>query len=139
MQLLICGIPGTGKSEFSRWLVSKHRCVRCPQDEEPSNHFFDDVNLALDTSSDLIIDWGFPAFDPAFRPCMDFVRGLLSAGSVERWWFDGDRDAALLSYLRRGTASRSAWDRQIAGIDRRWSEICEVFTGRMLDVVSAGP
>ena len=69
---------------------------------------------------------------------MDFLRELVRR-HVEHWWFDGDRDAALHSFLKRGTVGRADWDRQLTGIEQRWKEISDVFAGRILNVISAGP
>jgi hypothetical protein len=82
----------------------------------------------------VVIDWGFPV------SCLPAVQTLIASG-VEPWWFDGDRDAALQSFLARPDhpATRADWDRQITAIQQHWNEIKVVFTGRILDVVSAGP
>lgn len=136
MQLLICGIPGTGKSTFAEWLVSEHQYVRFPdQDEQPLTEA--DVNRALGIA-DAVIDWGFPAYNPDFKLSVRAVRELTAVHHFEHWWFDGDRHAALQSFLTRGTVSRAAWDRQLAGIDEHWDEIQAVFADRIVNVISDG-
>jgi hypothetical protein len=51
------------------------------------------------------------------------------------WWFDGDRDAAHASFLRRGTVSQNEWDRQMSGIVSNWDKI-EATIDSKLDVIS---
>lgn len=133
MHLLVSGIPGTGKSTFSRWLVSQHGYLRCPlaDQDEPGDHFFEQIDATLANGSDVVIDWGFPP------PLLEYVRRLVGGGVVN-WWFDGDRDAALQSYLSLGKP-RSAWDAQLAAIGQRWDQISDVFSGRILQVISTGP
>jgi hypothetical protein len=144
MHILVCGIPGTGKSKFSRWLVSEHNYVRCPRKDEPSTDFSVEVDNALLANEDVVIDWGFPAFDPAFRGCLGFVRHLIEERNVEQWWFDGDRDAAFRSFRDRNAKegrppSQREWDRQLNGINSHWPEIFAVFSGRILNVIEGGP
>lgn len=133
MQLLVSGIPGTGKSTFSRWLVRQHGYSRCPlaDEDEPSARFFEEIDDTLAKSSDVVIDWGFP---PSL---LEHVRRLVGRGVVN-WWFDGDRAAALQSYLSLGKP-RSAWNAQLAAIDQHWDQISTVFAGRILQVISTGP
>lgn len=136
--VLIAGIPGTGKSEFARWLVRHHRFVRCPASEEPSHNFVREVNEALVRHPRVVIDWGFPANKPALTTCLRFIESWINQG-VRAWWFDGDRNAALESFLARGTVSKADWDNQLAGINANWTEIEAAFAEHILDVVSAGP
>lgn len=140
MHILLCGVPGTGKTVFAKWLCSERSYVRRPTGTEPVGDFFGDVRAALRTHEDLVIDWGLPAFDPSFDPCLHFVISLISDG-VSHWWFDGDRDAALRSFLAREDhpATKADWDRQLAGIQAHWSEIAAVFAGRTVEVIAPGP
>jgi hypothetical protein len=124
VHLLIAGIPGTGKSTFTRWLINHHHYVRCPFGEEPGPTFWADINEARATRPNVVIDWGFPV------SCLPAVRTLIASG-VKPWWFDGDRDAALQSFLARPDhpATRADWDRQITAIQQHWNEIKVVFRG----------
>lgn len=133
MHLLISGIPGTGKSTFSRWLVSQHGYARCPlaDRDEPGDQFFDEIDTTLASRSDVVIDWGFPPSR------LEDVRHLVDRGVVN-WWFDGDRAAALQSYLSLGKP-KASWDVQLAAIGQTWDQISSVFADRILEVVSAGP
>ena len=134
MPLLIAGIPGTGKSTFTRWLVSEHGYLRCPSAEEPGSTFFDEIDRARKTHKDVVIDYGFPLGK------LNRVRSLIANG-VEPWWFDGDRDAALQVFLARvgHPGTKFDWDTQLRQIVEHWKELETTFTGRILNVISSGP
>jgi hypothetical protein len=85
-----------------------------------------------------VIDWGFPANEPHLTACLAFVESLIER-RVRAWWFDGDRNAALASFLARGTVSKADWEAQLAGINANWPKIAAAFAGHILEVVSAGP
>lgn len=138
LRILISGIPGTGKSEFSRWLAREYNFLRCPSGEEPSETFLSDTRLALQEDR-IVIDWGFPANEPSLSMSLDFIEEARDVSGLQPWWFDGDRAAALESFLRRATVPRSAWDKQLAGIESNWTRIAEVFKPRILKVITAGP
>jgi hypothetical protein len=128
VQLLIAGIPGTGKSAFSRWLAENHGFAHFDVDWQSHQRPMEDWL----TEPLLVIDWGFPVSQ------LGTVRSLVQRG-VSQWWFDGDRDAALASFLARRTVSKLAWDAQIAAIDAEWANISAVFDHRIIDVISDGP
>jgi hypothetical protein len=75
-RVLIAGIPGTGKSAFTRWLACHHGFVRCPAGEEPDNAFGSEVLEAL-VHPRLVIDWGFPAYEPGLAHSLAFVELLI--------------------------------------------------------------
>jgi hypothetical protein len=114
MGVLLSGIPGTGKSSFSRWLVEHHGFV----------HFDVDIGR-LPSPTDLahpraVLHWRFPAGD-RFPETVEILLGFDALG-VARLWFDGDRAAALESYLGAGKP-KGDWDIQLAGIEAHWIEI----------------
>lgn len=139
MKLLLAGIPGTGKTTFAKWLVTEHRYVRYPPRDEPDGISFEETDAIVESNEDVVIDWGFPAFEPGFTPCIAFVRDLVERRGVSPIWFDGDRRAALQSFLDRGTVDKENWDVQLAGIDEHWDEISQLFAGRIIDVIAPGP
>lgn len=129
MHLLIAGIPGTGKSGFAKWLVREHGYLLCSPEKEPKGT----IRQARDRSSDVVIDWGFPV------SCLSTVDLLIKSG-VEPWWFDGDRCAALQSFLTRDCpGTKAAWVAQLDGIAKEWTRIKVLFDARILNVVFAGP
>ena len=134
MQLLICGIPASGKSEFARWLVKEHGYVRCPAGEEPGANFLEEIAQARRIDQNVVVDWGFPP------QLIGQVRELIADG-LSPWWFDGDRDAAFQSFVSRPDhpAAREDWDRQLSLINDGWPEIEAAFAGRILEVVHSGP
>lgn len=134
-RILISGIPGTGKSRFAKWLHDNHGFV---------HHDVDDLQGVPSTAwllqqDRLIVDWGFPANEPSLSRATAIIQSWISVG-VEHWWFDGDREAALESFLHRNTVSKRAWDIQLKGINQNWPEIAALFPpNRRLSVISPGP
>lgn len=114
--------------------MSKRDYVRCPSGEEPGANFFRDIDEARRTNDNVVIDWGFPVGR------LDTVRSLIASG-VEPWWFDGDREAALQSFLARTShpGTKPDWDVQLRNIEVNWNDLASTFEGRILDVISPGP
>jgi hypothetical protein len=137
--VLLAGIPATGKSTFGTWL-SKEKRFKHEDLEQHQNHlewlqrksprrFIDEVRAGR---PDFILNWEFPPDDHNFAK----VRGLVEAGTTP-WWFDGDRGAALDSFIKRDTVSRQAWDAQLAQVENRWSDIEDIFGANRIDVIDA--
>lgn len=82
----------------------------------------------------VVIDWGFPMSQLS-------VAQALVAHGVEHWWLDGDRDAAHQSFLSREDhpATEESWRVQIRCIEKHWEAVAALFSGRIIDVISAGP
>lgn len=132
--LIISGIPGTGKSEFSKWLVenynfSYHEYDKCQ--ENYSEGFFEKERA--------VIEWGFDSNEPGLSYCIGKIKFLIDDYGAQHWWFDGDRDAALESFSNRGTVKRSSWDRQLQGIEVNWKKISTFMSTRKLNVIKQGP
>jgi hypothetical protein len=138
--LLVAGIPASGKSSFGRWMSQQHR-FRHEDLEKHSNHlewlqrkparsFIDEVRWG---QPDFILDWGFPPNASTLAT----VRRLVEAGMTP-WWFDGDRTAALESFLARGSPLRD-WEVQMPKIEANWGEIEAIFGSNHIEAVSRGP
>lgn len=124
---VVAGIPGTGKSTFSRWLATERGFV---------HHDVDSRGVPTgDTIArrPIVVDWGFPAHETALSSCLNVIKEWKTMGA-QLWWFDGDRDMALQSFIRRGTVSKAAWDYQLLGISQNWAKIEAVIDHR-IDVV----
>jgi len=127
--IVVAGIPATGKSTFSRWLAAEHGFVHQDVDTQgmPSGQ-----TLA---NRPIVIDWGFPAHETALSSYLRLIEEWKMSGA-RLWWFDGDRDVALRSFIKRGTVSKEAWDYQLLGIDKNWSKISAVIDHR-IDVLNS--
>lgn len=79
-----------------------------------------------------VIDWGFPLAS------LSLVR-LFTLSGFPIWWFDGDRDAARESFIRRATVPAQAFTDQMASIDEGWFQIEDLIKDSIITVVSAGP
>ena len=141
--LLIAGRPGAGKSEFCRWLRDNRGYVHVETDKEP-----DWILLALgardgsptpllerlqQVGPDVAFEWGMR---------MEFlgaVPALVPLG-VEPWWFDGEEPAAREGWLMaHGEAGLPAYEIQRDAIAAHRLQIEQVFQGRIVGTVSAGP
>jgi hypothetical protein len=130
MQVLLAGVPATGKSSFAGWISEKYDLDNIDIDREPHRYGPD----AWRVMPRVVIDWGFPVH------CLPVVKQLVASG-FDHWWFDGDRDAARQSFLSRSghPANLAALDTQMGNIERHWKEIAELFSGRVVNVINAGP
>jgi len=144
--LLLCGIPGSGKTTYCKWLAQQKRFDHLNFDEllsgiGPPKHL-QLVELLKTSAKEFVhkvsrggrtvIDWGFPL------ACIGLVRELEQRG-VSVWWFDGDREAALQSFTARGDVPVEAFRIQMAAIEQGWSQIKDIVKGRTIKTVAAGP
>lgn len=142
--VLISGIPATGKSTYGRWLEDARGFLHIDVengglDRLPLRVAWTDVlrqpsgNLRLQEAlaavgRGVVLDWGYP---PGWLPA---VRALHESG-VTAWWFDGDREAARRSFLKRGNVSVEALDVQMARIKAVWTDLADFYAGRMIRAV----
>ena len=144
-QLLIAGLPGTGKSEFSRWLAETHGYLHVEVDaaveDDPvvqllvHRDVFNVLGVAdnlLARGPDVVLDWGF------VPSLLGRVRQLIRRG-FEPWWFNGDEDAARLAFCQSAQAPEALFDLQLGDIRSSWACIEKVFEGHVLDVISSVP
>jgi hypothetical protein len=149
--LVVCGIPGSGKSTFCRWLVST-QWVWVDTDEVFRSPLADPVvyevlgRLPVDVdrlvghlgarADNVVMEWGFQPL-----AYMDAIERLVTA-NVSAWWFDGDREAARRAYESRhhgDQAAMAALDLQMDRIELRWQRIEAAFHDRILITVGPGP
>lgn len=111
---LITGIPGTGKSEIGRHLEAAHG-FRHLDMEAALKRLNEGRSLVLEIFTgweqhDSVISWGFhPFYDVAA------IRTLAMLG-FKLFWFDGDRQAALRAFNRRGDVKEEMFHLQIHNI-----------------------
>ena len=127
--IVLTGVPGTGKSTYASWLHQTYGFVHQDVDRQglPSGSVL--------ARRPLVVDWGFPANEPGLTDCIALIRTWRTTGA-KVWWFDGDRDAALASFLKRGTVPKQSWDCQMRGINDNWSKIEAAIDGRV-DTISS--
>jgi hypothetical protein len=143
--LLIAGIPGAGKSGFSRWLEETHGYVHIEVDKALESDaavqllvhrdVFNVQGLAenlIARGPDVVLDWGF------VPSLLGRVRQLVRKG-FEPWWFTGDEDAARQAFLESGIAPETLFELQMADIQASWGRIEKVFHDRVLEVIASSP
>lgn len=144
--VLVCGIPGAGKTTYSKWLAQQKGFDHLDFDELLSGRGtpaqLQLIGLLKTSPKDFVhrlsrrgctvIDWGFPLAS------IPLIRELQERG-ISVWWFDGDREAALQSFTARGTVSREAFRNQMGAIEKGWNQIKEIIGERVIKTVAAGP
>jgi cytidylate kinase len=146
--ILVCGIPGSGKSTFCEWLEREKGFIHLDFDfllrEQGTQEKLSTIAPLLRSDLDnfvsgvrkagrsVAIDWGFPIAS------LGAVRLLKQKGFVP-WWFDGDREAAHEAFTRRGTVSLEALQVQMAAIERHWADIKRIIESNVIDAVLPGP
>lgn len=141
--LLICGIPGGGKSTFGRWLEETHGFFHVDMEDKgldssglrqsweeflgdlSSRVFYDRL---LDLQKPVVLDWGFPV---TFLMAVDVLRRQ----GVRPWWFTGDRLFARINFLKAKGPDPKPFDCQYAAISGHWGAISPVFSDRIIRIV----
>ena len=145
--ILVSGVPGTGKSTFGRWLELNRRFAHIDLENDGLDRFglrptWDliarlppvDVQPFLATMHGLerpvVLDWGFP---PLWLPLVQ----TLHAAGVTAWWFDGARAAARAAFIKRGTVSVAALDRQMHEIEQHEAVLGRFYGDRVIRAIEA--
>jgi hypothetical protein len=100
--ILIGGIPGSGKTWYGNFFAQHYGFVHF-DGEDPvlfdriKDHPSDALKDMLKEAGDVVLTWGF-------TPCgqADRVRMFMKHG-FKVVWFDGNREAALREYVKRGS------------------------------------
>ncbi len=143
---LVCGIPGSGKTTYSRWLTQEKGFHHLDFDELLSGRGtpaqLDLIELLKTSPEDFVrklskkrptvIDWGFP-------PSSISLIRLLQSRGIAVWWFDGDREAARQSFTARDTVSLDDFRTQMEAIEMAWNSIKEVVADGVINTIAAGP
>jgi len=107
VQILIAGIPASGKSSFGKWLADTKGFLHVDMellDNEPGSLGKNGLRKEWDAfcngsdhdslirelkgrTASVVLNWGFPAWTL-------HVVSALKASGVSLWWFDGDRVVA---------------------------------------------
>jgi predicted ABC-type ATPase len=100
--VLVAGIPGSGKTEYCRWLEREKGFLHLDFDELLTGHGTEEKLALIEQlrrtaeefvfaiskqGKPIVIDWGFPLGS------LSLVRFFKQNGFA-MWWFDGDRAAA---------------------------------------------
>jgi hypothetical protein len=141
----LCGIPGCGKTTYARWLERQKGFLHLDFDKLLNGQGPEDqlrLVQALQTKGpklfvatvrrarrSIAIDWGFP---PNSLPLVE----ALQQEGVLVWWFDGDREAARQSFIKRGDVSVGALDRQMALIQEVWLQIMTVVGPNVINALN---
>jgi len=119
--LVISGLPGVGKTHFVDWLGRRGwGCLHSDDDPHDCRERLwaaargDDEPLqeaAVRHLAGFVVEWGFPSIS------FHLVEAMIKRGYIA-WYFDGDPDAALSCYLRRGGSWRTPhnWRVQVDGL-----------------------
>jgi len=147
VQILIAGIPASGKSRFCEWVASAKGFVHVDMellDHEAGslqqtglrnqwNAFCEGsdhdsfIRAIKGRESSVVLNWGFP-------PWMLSVVSALKASGVSLWWFDGDRLAARSLHESRGKPVL-AFDMQLTRISDAWAVINILFGDHIVRTV----
>lgn len=141
--LHLAGIPGTGKTTFSRWLSDEHGFHHFDVDLRAPGFRFRELPSRIPplmrTHARLVLDWGF-GVGPILDESLAIIEQFQQAGMIS-WWFDGDERVALRNFLaserrRQDGKTEQEWHDQVEWIRRGWNKIAQVFEGRVMNVLS---
>ncbi len=95
-QIIICGIPGMGKTTIGRNLEKLKGYYHLDVEEHiNTNHTFPDLN---NLPNKTVLTFGF---DPTNPPSLRFISELIGNG-CKMIWLDGNRQAARNAFIKRG-------------------------------------
>lgn len=125
-ELLISGIPGTGKTTLGNYLeenfgfvhVDLTRLEKDNIESEEHAHLENQIEDMCREDKDFVLTWGF---GPGISSHENTLVMILGKG-VQMIWLDGNRNAARSSFLKRESSARSPlsaseFDAQVKRID----------------------
>lgn len=109
--ILLCGIPGTGKTTLGDHLRAAHGFLHINREQVRWSMLTEEfVRILRERGQDVIISWGFwPGIDDSE------VRELQRCG-FRMVWFEGDGVAALRHFNARGTVPEHLFHEQMQRI-----------------------
>lgn len=140
---LLAGIGATGKSSYGRWLEAERGFWHIDvENYTPNERAFveawwrlcngraapEDITAAAERP--IVIDWGFP---PSAFQMVDRIKGF----DIPIWWFDGDRDAARASFIKRRTEDVASFDRYLAELQQYWAKVEPIIRDSTINVIYA--
>jgi hypothetical protein len=140
-RLLICGVPGAGKSVFADWL-GETRAFRVLKFDAPADREQIGRMVQLAASGDVataaalfgrrvVVEWGFMPDSQSH-----LVAAVIAAG-FEGWWFDADLSEALPQWTRAHPGAEERYFHlQGARISSEQSVIERLFRGRRIKTLS---
>ena len=112
--ILITGIPGTGKTFMGNYFQEHLGFLHIDMEEKPQRFSRSTNKFLASTDEDLVVTWGFSPVD------LSAVQRVQRLGFFTTW-FDGNRDAALRSFNRRGTVEERMFHIKLNNI-----EVCQI-------------
>ena len=133
IRLLITGVPCTGKTTFTKWLVENFAFIACQSDHDPQ--FLERAVAAVNDGRNIVLDWGIPA------GALPFAKQFIDQNSFQAWWFDGDIETAKQIFINRPghPATLANWDVYIAGLRSHASEYASLYGDRRIRTLDPGP
>jgi hypothetical protein len=139
--LLLSGLPGAGKSEYSKhlerrgWLRLEHDAAipaeRAAIEAAISGNDEPLLTLVLGPSKGVVLEWGF---HPDNLPQL---KAMIGRG-YNAWYFDGDRGAARAAWQRAWPETDVAvWDAQCDRLTEHKSEIAEIYGSHVVTTIRA--
>ena len=142
--IILCGIPGTGKSTFGDWMAKTKGWLHLDMENadlkqyklnDPWMTFLNDQHSTLFVDCleaqgiPVVLDWGFPI------TLLGIISSLKAQGAMP-WWFTGKRHHARASYLTREKKKSGCdprlFDCQYAAIANNWFQIAPIFDTRVI-------
>jgi hypothetical protein len=148
-RILIWGISGAAKSRYCRWLEKRgyvyvdndtvwgkaadgtataleQHWMAFRGEQLGAREFVDAIG-----AQPVVVEFGARPNEAAFAQLSRLVDLGFSA-----WWLDGDRNAALKSWLDRELpAAEEFWQVQTAWVDFNWHRIAEAFRSRIVRTI----